>query len=197
MNGSYKINEIFYSLQGEGLRSGTANIFIRFSGCNLTCNYCDTEFESGKQFSTTELLAYLQQEKMKGCKQIIFTGGEPALQVDTDLIKALKDKGYYLAIETNGSKQLPEGLDFITVSPKVAEHVIRRNFKQEIDELKYIIAKDQQLPTPQAKAKNYFISPMSDGDQINIENLDYCIELVRNNPEWKLTMQYHKIWKLR
>lgn len=191
----YKINEIFYSIQGEGARAGSANIFIRFAGCNLTCGFCDTEFESYKEM---DFEAIIQECYKYECKNIIFTGGEPLLQLDKMLIDLLKYRGYFLAVETNGSVRPPERLDWITLSPKVAEHVIEKNFSSvTVNEIKYVRSSGQDIPKPKIKALNYFISPMFNGDQLDKENLSHCINLVKNNPTWSLTMQYHKFWKVR
>ena len=126
----YRINEIFYSLQGEGVRAGCPSLFVRFSRCNLRCTVethgfdCDTEFESGQELTIEEIrsrLAALSTE----CEWIVLTGGEPALQIDDALVEALHSAGYKLAVETNGTLELPRGLDWITVSPKVDEPEIR------------------------------------------------------------------------
>ncbi|HRH40409.1 MAG TPA: 7-carboxy-7-deazaguanine synthase QueE [Pyrinomonadaceae bacterium] len=195
-----KVNEIFYSLQGEGARAGSANIFIRLSGCKtqkaclaLGVN-CDTEFESGRNISLDELLAEIETY---GCQNIIWTGGEPAQQLDDEIIKFFKARNFYQAIETSGLFPLSNGLDWITVSPKVAEHVIQRNFAKGVNELRYVRRSGQGIPQPSVKAQHYFISPHSDGEFINYENLEFCIELVKQNPKWKLSLQQHKIWKVR
>lgn len=189
-----KINEIFYSLQGEGIRTGEASIFIRLSDCNLTCGFCDTEFISGEEKELNEILGYIKQFP---CKVIIWTGGEPALQLTEEVIKYFKDNNYYQCIETNGSKKLPKGLDFITLSPKVAEHILDKNFKNGVTEIKYVRHKGHlSLPETKIKALHYFISPQSDGNIINKENLNHCIKLILKNPKWKLTLQNHKLWKV-
>lgn len=195
-----RVNEIFYSLQGEGARAGSANIFIRLSGCKTqsaclkTGVLCDTEFESGRnQF----LLEILEQTEKTGCKNIIWTGGEPAQQLDSEIVKFFKDQGYFQAIETSGLFYVPGNLDWVTVSPKVAEHVIKRNFVNGVDELRYVRQIGQAIPQPSVKAQHYFLSPHSDGENINYDNLEYCIELVKQNPKWKLSLQQHKIWKVR
>lgn len=189
-----KVNEIFYSLQGEGIRSGTPSIFIRLTDCNLTCGFCDTEFTSGKDLSYEEILNKISDFP---CKEIVWTGGEPALQLNNDVIIWFKQKGYYQCIETNGSKKIPDEIDFITLSPKVAEHVLQMNFENGVTEIKYVRHKGQLVvPNTQIKAKHYYISPMCDGNQINKENLNHCINLILKNPKWKLTLQNHKIWKV-
>src|SRR6185295_6932570 len=116
----YRVNEIFYSLQGEGVRAGTPNLFLRFSRCNLECRVethgfdCDTEFESGRWMTLEEIAAELRQLS-PDCDWVILTGGEPALQTDAELIDGLHAAGFKLAIETNGSLELLPGIDWITV----------------------------------------------------------------------------------
>jgi 7-carboxy-7-deazaguanine synthase len=196
-----KISEIFYSLQGEGQRIGTPTIFVRTSGCKakFACYKlgikCDTEFESGKEMSNNDILNWIK-ENGQGCKEITWTGGEPTDQLTTETVQLFKDKGYYQAIETSGLNPVPEGIDFICVSPKVAEHVIKKNFPNKINELRYVRHKGQDIPAPLIKAENYWISPHSDGFNINTENLKHCINLCLKNPIWKLSVQTHKLWNI-
>lgn len=195
----YKINEIFYSLQGEGVRAGTAALFLRFSGCNQTCRKethgfdCDTEFTSGRWMTTDEILGDLRAAGPT-CRWIILTGGEPALQVDAALIDALHAAGYQLAIETNGSVELPPGIDWITVSPKVAEHAIRQ---RTADEVKYVRGCGQSIPNTVVQAEHQLISPAFDGAELDRRTLEWCIRLVKENPDWRLSIQMHKAWAIR
>ncbi|MDD4192757.1 MAG: 7-carboxy-7-deazaguanine synthase QueE, partial [Mangrovibacterium sp.] len=130
------MNEIFYSLQGEGSRAGTPNVFIRLSKCNLNCWFCDTEFESGAVYSLEQLAGEISQFP---CKNIIWTGGEPALQLTEEIVGFFKDHGYYQAVETNGTKPLPANLDFVTCSPKqVTPAQLKRNFPDGVSEIKCI-----------------------------------------------------------
>lgn len=194
-----KVNEIFCSLQGEGARAGSANVFIRLSGCKTkdACFAsgvrCDTEFESGRVRTLEEIY---ENFRFVAAKNIIWTGGEPAQQLTSEIVRFFKEKGYFQAIETSGLFSVPKNLDWISLSPKVAEHIIKRNFSK-VDELRYVRSVGQEVPEPSVKADHYFISPHSDGEQINRENLEYCIELVKLNPLWKLSVQQHKIWKIR
>lgn len=186
-----KVNEIFYSLQGEGARAGEPSIFIRLAECNLTCNFCDTEFNSYKEMSLEEI----KTECLKyPSKWIIWTGGEPSLQLTHEIVEYFKE--WKQAIETNGTNKVPENLDWVCVSPKVAEHVLKRNFTK-VNELKYILHTGKQIPKPVIESDNYYLSPMSDGDKINKENLNHCIKLCLENPVWKLTLQSHKIWGVK
>lgn len=199
MSKEYRVNEWFYSLQGEGVRAGSPNLFLRFSGCNESCAReshgfdCDTEFVSGTTLTADQIVSNLK-ETNPDCPWVILTGGEPALQVDEELIKVLKSAGYKLAIETNGSVELPEGLDWITVSPKVAEHALRQCFA---DEVKYVRSYGQAIPKTRVTARHKLISPAFDGDVLNRKTLQWCIRLVKDNPDWALSVQQHKIWKIR
>lgn len=196
-----KISEIFYSLQGEGARAGTPTIFIRLQGCKtkhacFTSGIkCDTEFESGKEIPLDEILNWIEINT-KECKEITWTGGEPTDQLTEEIIFYFKDKGYFQAIETSGLNPVPNGIDFICVSPKVAEHIIQKNFPNGVSELRYVRHKGQSIPQPSIKANHYWISPHSDGFNINSENLKHCINLCLENPTWKLSIQQHKIWNI-
>ena len=170
----YIVNEIFYSLQGEGVRSGTPNVFVRLSRCNLACTVethgfdCDTEFESGRKMALEGIVA--------------------------EMIDGLHAAGYKLAIETNGSIELPPGIDWITVSPKVAEHAVRQRVAHEV---KYVRGYGQAIPRTVVKAEHYLISPAFEGDQVDPRTLDWCIRLCRDNPPWRLSVQQHKLWRVR
>lgn len=196
-----KVSEIFYSLQGEGARVGTPTIFIRLQGCKtkhacfaLGIN-CDTEFESGKIMSLQEINDWIKKNA-KGCKEITWTGGEPLDQLTSEITKWFRDEGFYQAIETSGLKPCVENIDFICVSPKVAEHVIVKNFPNGVNELRYVRHSGQSIPQPSIKAEHYWISPHADGNVINPENLKHCINLCLQNPNWKLSIQNHKIWNI-
>jgi len=196
-----KVSEIFYSLQGEGARVGTPTIFIRLSGCKAknACFVlgikCDTEFESGSQKSVDEILAWMQKNAPQ-CKEITWTGGEPTDQLSAQHIAFFKAAGYFQAIETSGLNPVPEGIDFVCVSPKVAEHVIKKNFPHGVDELRYVRHAGQDIPAPSITAKHYWISPHSDGFSINTENLQHCIDLCMRSGKWKLSVQNHKLWNV-
>lgn len=205
MGKTYRINEIFCSLQGEGLRAGILNHFVRFSGCNMRCDIqggptspggfaCDTEFESGRWMTRNDILAFFKELNPK-CKSIIYTGGEPGLQLDSELVQSCRDEGYYQAIETNGTFDVTTlGLDWITLSPKVAEHAIKCLTANEI---KYVRGYGQGIPKPAASAVHYLISPAFDGSELDQRTLKWCIDLIHENPEWRLSVQQHKGWKVR
>ena len=109
------VNEIFYSLQGEGGRTGQASIFIRLAKCNLACSFCDTDYERGVKMTLEEVLGEIEGWP---CKWIVWTGGEPTLQLTDEVVAFFKERGYYQAIETNGTRRVPIGIDYITCSPK-------------------------------------------------------------------------------
>src|SRR5262245_54306145 len=175
------------------------NVFVRFSGCNLQCDVepgplspggfaCDTEFVSGRRMTAEQILAFAE-EIAPACRWMILTGGEPGLQVDEQLIQFLHGAGYRLAIETNGTVALPDGIDWITVSPKVAEHAIKQT---KADEVKYVRGYGQALPRTVVEAAHHIISPAFDGSLVDAKTLAWCTDLVRDNPVWRLSVQQHK-----
>ena len=201
----YRVNEIFASLQGEGAMAGSANIFIRFAGCNLRCDIeegelspggfaCDTEFASFQQLSPTEIVECAREQNPK-VKRCILTGGEPGLQIDQVLVTVLREAGFLIAIETNGTVDVSAlELDWITVSPKVAEHAIKQRWA---DEVKYVRAMGQGIPRTVVDATHHFISPAFDGSHLDHATLQWCINLVKENPDWKLSLQLHKFMNIR
>lgn len=209
----YTINEIYWSPQGEGMRAGQMSVFIRFTGCNMRCRMeagedspggfdCDTEFASGRKMTVEEIVAEAKVvvgkpvDWFSGNKAwVVLTGGEPALQVDSELVHALHAAGFLCAIETNGSKDIASlGLDWVTVSPKVAEHAIRQ---MTADEVKYVRGYGQAIPKPTCKATHQLISPAFDGWTLDKRAVDWCLKLIKENPEWRLSMQQHKAWLVR
>ncbi len=203
----YRVNEIFYSLQGEGARAGTPNVFVRFSGCNMRCDVkagksspggfaCDTEFESGHPMTAAQIVTAALRLAPKSRVGVIFTGGEPALQLDKALVNSLRKAGFSpLCIETNGTVDVaPLGLDWITLSPKVAEHAVQVSACSEV---KYVRGHGQGIPRPRARAGRKFISPAFSGESLDSETLRWCVDLVKANPEWALSVQQHKTWGIR
>tara|TARA_R110000824_G_scaffold320824_1_gene507787 strand:+ start:137 stop:748 length:612 start_codon:yes stop_codon:yes gene_type:complete len=198
------ITEIFYSLQGEGFRVGTPSIFIRLSGCSAknACFksgvVCDTEFNSGKIMDVSEILEEINKYP---CKEIVWTGGEPTDQLTDEHIQYFKDLGYYNCAECSGINQPSNLFDYIVLSPKIAEHVILKKWKIKnclhCNELRWVRQEGQQIPITEIKAQHYFVSPHTDGDLINYKNLDWCIKLCLDNPAWKLSLQQHKVWRVR
>ena len=195
----YSVNEIFFSLQGEGVRAGTANVFVRFAGCNLTCKMeshgfdCDTEFSNGRTYTAKELAE--EMARIGGpCRATVLTGGEPLLQVDDELLQQLKAQGWYIAVETNGTKPRLQWIDWLTCSPKVAEHAIAL---KDVEEVKYVRHAGQALPKPHCVADYYLLSPAWTSSGVDRASLEWCIQLCKENPKWRLSIQQHKIWKVR
>jgi 7-carboxy-7-deazaguanine synthase len=197
----YKINEIFYSIQGEGARAGSANVFVRFAGCDLTCGFCDTEFESYTEMTAAQIVAEalrLMPHYGPASCSVILSGGEPTLQYDEELSQAFKKEEIYVAIETNGNNPLKAPLDWVSCSPKVADHVVAKNFPKGVDELRYVRHPGQGIP--QAKgiaAIHRFLSPQFSGDKLDRESLEHCVKLVKEHPLWRLSVQQHKSWRVR
>lgn len=185
------VKEIFYSLQGEGGRSGEASIFIRLTKCNLACSFCDTDFAEGEDMTIEEILDAI---KVYPCKWIIWTGGEPTIQLKDEYLAVFRERGYKQAIETNGTRRVPSLIDYITCSPKQDYGSIKSRIPS-VNEIRMPIEKGDQIPdiTILPKADNYFLSPVFDGNDINTENVDYCVELIKAHPEWRLSLQIHKL----
>jgi 7-carboxy-7-deazaguanine synthase len=217
-----KVSEVFYSLQGEGGRAGEPSLFVRLQGCSAkhACYEsgvrCDTEFESGKPVEMRHLLETLEQLG-QDCRWIVWTGGEPLDQLRPSHLAEARAHGYLNALETSGvrplGEQMVEVLDYITLSPKVAEHVLRRNFatgyitvpepgesraqrKADVHELRYVRHTGQDIPVPSLTALNYFLSPHSDGLELNQDNVQHCMRLCVANPKWRLSLQMHKVWRV-
>lgn len=185
------VNEIFYSLQGEGGRQGEASIFIRLSKCNLKCVFCDTEFESGEEMTLNEIAEHIGQYN---CRWIIWTGGEPTLQLKDEHLQFFKERGYKQAIETNGTRPVSDLIDYITCSPKQRYERIKE-YLPRVNEIRIPLAKGDSIPDISIfpKADRYFISPIFDGANPIKENIDYCVEQILKNPDWQLSLQIHKL----
>lgn len=193
-----RVNEIFYSIQGEGAHSGCAAIFIRFSGCNLHCDFCDTEHQPYRDLTEEEIVRQIAKFP---AKLVVITGGEPTLQLTASLVDKLHDAGKTVAIETNGTRPVPRNIDWITVSPKTAylgdaaKPVIK--VAQEVK----IVLDDIHTyddPTFGITAAHYFVQPCDTGnEQRNREIIDRCIKFVKDNPLWKISLQTQKILRVR
>ena len=201
---SLVVNEVYPSIQGESTHAGEPCVFVRLTGCNLRCAMepssrspggfdCDTEFQSGV-WRTQRELCDLIDEIAGECAWIVLTGGEPMLQVDDGLIRELHSRAYQIQIETNGTRQVPDTIDYITVSPKVAEHCIKQRFAHEV---KYVRDFTQGIPRTVVKADKYYISPAFDGFEPSERSIKHCEELCRQNPPWELSVQMHKVWNVR
>lgn len=193
----YKVNEIFYSLQGEGRWMGRPAVFVRMSGCNLKCPFCDTDFRGYREMSADDILSKCLEEGGE-CRFIVLTGGEPSLQVDEQLIATLHQAGYYLSMETNGTHAVPEGIDWVTCSPKVdftegGELVVRK-----VDELKLIFDGEHLISDHGIACTFRYLQPCDVGnDSRNYLILNECIKYIKAHPEWQLSVQMHKIVGIR
>ena len=192
------IVEIFYSIQGEGANTGMPAIFIRLGGCNLQCWYCDTEWHQYKEMSVREILDTISKFT---CKNIIWTGGEPTLQLTDEILEYFD--GYYHCIETNGTNPVPSLIDYISCSPKVTPARLKKHFNY-IDEIRFPLNKGETLPAIEdlPTAKHYYISPLFLGTEnermeLNQENIDYCLDYILHHPGWKLSIQLHKLLKIQ
>lgn len=175
-----KINEIFYSLQGEGYYTGVPSVFIRFSGCNLKCSFCDTQHDTGSVMSDEQII---EQINAYPANQVVLTGGEPSLWIDQDFIDKLHKAGKYICIETNGTTKLPEKIDWITCSPKEGGKVCLTR----IDELKLVFTGTDPSVWLQTPAKHYFLQPCSG------QNTEEVITYILEHPQWRLSLQTHKL----
>jgi 7-carboxy-7-deazaguanine synthase (Cx14CxxC type) len=209
---TYSIKEIFYTLQGEGAHAGRPAVFCRFSGCNLwtgreidrasaVCQFCDTDFvgtdgEGGGKFKTPRELAAtidaLWPHTYAASKYVVFTGGEPLLQLDTALIDAMHAVGFTIAIETNGTLPVPDGVDWICVSPKMGSQLV----VTKGSEIKVVIPQTGQdlSAYEQLDFENFYVQAM-DGPLAEF-NTRLAIETCKRNPKWKLSLQTHKLLQI-
>jgi 7-carboxy-7-deazaguanine synthase (Cx14CxxC type) len=206
---SYAVKEIFYTLQGEGANAGRAAVFCRFAGCNLwsgreadrgaaICRFCDTEFvgvdgAGGGKFDSAEALAAAVEEKWPkdaslGQRFVVCTGGEPLLQLEANLLSALRKRKFEIAVETNGTIAAPEGVDWLCVSPKAGAELAQRSG----DELKLVYPQTGADPAEfeMLSFRHFFLQPMDGPDRAaNTElALRYCLD----HPQWRLSLQTHK-----
>ena len=206
---SYAVKEVYYTLQGEGARAGRAAVFCRFAGCNLwtgreedragaACDFCDTDFvgtdgAGGGTFRSAAMLAKAVEAEwpasVRTGRFVVCTGGEPSLQLDAPLIECLHDRGFRIAIETNGTLAAPAGVDWTCVSPKAGAPLVQRRG----DELKLVYPQPGAEPERYADLhfEHFFLQPM-DGP-LREENTrlaaDYCLR----HPNWRLSLQVHKL----
>lgn len=195
----YLVNEIFYSLQGEGMNAGIPMIFVRFAKCNLSCSKavegfdCDTDFAHGLWYDLSGLVNTIKKMG-PAASWVLFTGGEPSLQLDERLIDAVHDQGRRVAIETNGTRRLPAGIDWVCVSPKPGAPLQVTT----ADEFKFVMNAEMALPDRTGlKSTNFLLSPAANGDVIDPDALVRCIALVETYPLWRLSCQQHKFWGIR
>jgi len=204
---SYQVKEIYYTLQGEGARTGRAAVFLRFAGCNLwsgreedraaaVCDFCDTDFVGtdglgGGKFANADEMASAVAAKWRGggTPYVVCTGGEPSLQLDAAAVEALHARGFEVGIETNGTLAPPAGLDWICVSPKARAEVTVKSG----DELKLVYPQDGGEPERYAslRFRHFFLQPMDGPAREKNTRLaaEYCLQ----HPQWRLSLQTHKL----
>lgn len=207
---AYRVNEIFFTLQGEGAHSGIPAVFVRFSGCNLRCPWCDTEFADYTEMSAEEIVRQineLYEVPNERRKMVVLTGGEPSLQVDTPLLDALHQAGYYICIETNGTRSLPDGIDWITCSPKEGTKLALKR----VNEVKVVFTGtyDPEIWRTKIEAEHWMLQPLRYNGDLLMEsgidewsddkndNLDETVRYILLHPFWRLSVQLHKIAGLR
>lgn len=198
-NPTFPIVEIFESLQGEGFNTGMPAIFVRFGKCNLTCPWCDTNYNQFEAWTLSEILAKV---KSYSAKNVIITGGEPTIQPNLSLLlEQLKQAGYFLAIETNGLKEIPPQIDYIATSPKrMYQEKYQRRCIEFANEVRIVVDGEvqefcEQLET-QIKADHYYLSPCEVDGKMNLLETITQIGLLNqrsNKPKWQLSIQTHKI----
>ena len=207
----YRIKEIFFTQQGEGKNTGKDFIFVRFSGCNLwsgkeknrasaVCSFCDTDFYgtdgiNGGKYLVKELIEKIKSLWISADSQIrvVLTGGEPLLQVDKPLIDALKNEDIYIAVETNGTLEAPDGIDWICMSPKANTEIKLKKGS----EVKVVYPQKNLNPDDfnVLDFKNFYIQPMD--SQSYEDNVSQAVKYCMRNPNWKLSLQTHKILGIR
>lgn len=214
---AYTVKECFYTLQGEGVQAGRAAVFCRFSGCNLwtgrerdrekaVCTFCDTDFvgvgPDGGRFDSAEQLAQFVKSRWPVSEQdggsrvrpfVVCTGGEPLLQLDTAAVDALHAEGFEVAVETNGTQEAPDGLDWICVSPKAEAPLVLRSG----DELKLVFPQPTAMPDrfEDLGFRHFLLQPM-DGPTVR-ENTAAALAYCLANPRWRLSVQTHKALDIR
>jgi 7-carboxy-7-deazaguanine synthase (Cx14CxxC type) len=208
---TYAVKEIFFTLQGEGANTGRAAVFVRFAGCNLwsglerdrasaVCQFCDTEFvgtdgPGGGKFVSAEDLAgaalgaWPTDMAVQPKPLIVATGGEPLLQLDDALLDAFHAAGFEVAVETNGTRPAPAGLDWICVSPKANAELVQR----QGDELKLVYPQEGVGPENfrNLDFTHFFLQPMDGPEQA--ANTEAAVRYIRAHPEWRLSIQTHKL----
>lgn len=182
----YSVNDIFFSLQGEGFHTGRAAVFVRFAGCNLRCPWCDTDFSHHTPMTAEQIAERVFSYSTDPRTLIVLTGGEPSLQVDSALLSVLHRHHQTITIETNGTHPIPDDIDWITLSPKADSTVVLTR----ADELK-LVYDDQPVEAIQQwltaiPARHYFLQPCS------CRNTDAVVAFILAHPQWQLSLQTHK-----
>ena len=188
-----RINEIFTSIQGEGHFTGAPAVFVRTSGCNLHCSFCDTKHNNGTEMSAESIVDEISKTIYH---HVVITGGEPTLQPDLpQLVERLHERGYFIQIETNGTQPVPPHIDWVTCSPKD----LQRTIVTQPNELKVVYQGQDMTPYEQIfHAEVLSLQPCDTGDETrNKEILDATLSYILRHPEWHLSLQTHKMIGVR
>lgn len=195
----YKINEIFYSLQGEGYYTGVPAVFVRFSGCNLHCAFCDTQHQMGKMMTTQAIIDEIYQHPL--APLVVLTGGEPSLYVDETFVSEVKKQtGKMITIETNGTHPLPTNIDWVTLSPKTgfAGGDVEPCIIKKCDELKVVyLGQDLNRYNYIETSLRYLQPCFLENETLRQAVMEACVDAVMNNPGWRLSLQTHRILNIR
>lgn len=197
-NTVYHINEIFYSLQGEGFHTGRPAVFVRFAGCNLRCPFCDTDFSHSEPMTAEQIARRVFDYSTHPHTLIVLTGGEPSLQVDNELVDALHAHQQTVTIETNGTHPVPDNIDWVTVSPKADGAVVLKN----ANEVK-LVYDNQPVEYIQnwltaIRAEHYFLQPCAQPGTEPIQaNTEAVVAYILSHPDWHLSLQTHKYLHIR
>ena len=221
----YRVNHIFYSLQGEGRNTGRAAVFIRFAGCNLRCGFCDTEFDEYREMSSEEILDAVKalvpstQTPLPcgGAENrllIVLTGGEPTLQVDEAFVELLHGHGYEVAMESNGTRPAPRNLDWLCVSPKMGQGAWgeEQENRRMPDEIKLVfdehtdpeavllrlapscVSSVASALRPSGSLPLLYLQPCDTGDERRNKAItQQCVDYIKAHPQWRLSLQTHKL----
>ena len=210
---TFRVNEIFYSLQGEGRNTGRAAVFVRFAGCNLRCPFCDTEFDTFREMTAEEIVAAISQYP---ARFVVLTGGEPTLQVDEAFVDLLHQHGYEVAMESNGTRPAPNNLDWLTVSPKESPrgtmseeggtrlpNELKVVFDENTDPETYLLPPSLQSKAaepsasfllPRENPPFLYLQPCDTGDaERNARIINRCVDYIKAHPQWRLSLQTHKL----
>ena len=209
-NTVYHINEIFYSLQGEGFHTGRPAVFVRFAGCNLRCPFCDTDFSHSEPMTAEQIARRVFDYSTHPHTLIVLTGGEPSLQVDNELVDALHAHQQTVTIETNGTRPVPDNIDWVTLSPKavpVDESKVVLSHESKVvltqaDEVKVVFTGSTEKLLPlwrtTIRASHYYLQPCAQPGTEPIQaNTEAVVEYILSHPDWKLSLQTHKYLHIR
>lgn len=194
-----RVNEIFYSLQGEGFHTGRPAVFIRLSGCNLKCPFCDTDFSVSEDMSVEEITDIACRLSVK-CGFAVITGGEPTIQDCVPLIDSLQCAGFEVAMESNGTRPAPYNRNWLTISPKTSYvgTEVAKVSQLNADEVKVVFDGEHEPNDFGITAKYYYLQPCDTGNQQkNEEIINKCVEYIKLHPKWKLSLQTQKILRVR